>query len=107
MISFCQQHLSHLYWNSLITPWEKLSGGEKQAFILTRELAKNPTFLLGFLPVRGLDQKSIKIFYKKVHKYVKENSSCALIFMIDKEEARDLSDKVYEILEDGHLKDIS
>ena len=74
-------------------PISTLSGGNIQRVMIAREIEAKPELFIFAEPSRGLDIKSKKLIYERIHN-LKENGTAILIISSDIEEAIQMADRL-------------
>jgi simple sugar transport system ATP-binding protein len=81
-----------------------LSGGNKQKFIVGRELETDPTLLIAAQPTRGVDIGSIEFIQDRLLE-IRQKGKAVLLMSSKLDEAMQLSDRL-AVMYDGELIDI-
>lgn len=75
------------------SPASKLSGGNQQKVVLARELSRDPEFILGIQPTRGLDVGAIEFVWEKLLEE-RRRGKAVLLISTDLDEILHLSDRI-------------
>lgn len=83
---------------------KRLSGGNQQKLIVSREISRDPVFVLAAQPTRGLDVGAIEFVYELLQKLRRENKAILLI-SAELNEIIQLSDRI-GVLFEGAFMDV-
>jgi len=85
------------------TPAGSLSGGNIQKVILSREITRNPKFLVCVYPIRGLDMGAAEFIHKELLS-LREKGIGILLISEELEEIMNLSDRIAVIFKGKNKK---
>ena len=78
---------------SIDQPAGTLSGGNQQKLVFSRELSRNPVFILAMQPTRGLDIGATEFVHEKLLE--QRNQGCAILLIsTELDEIMELSDRI-------------
>jgi simple sugar transport system ATP-binding protein len=84
-----------------LLPFQSLSGGNQQKFVVGRELSKKPRVLIASQPTRGVDIGAIDLIHRSLLNY-KNRKNAVLLVSSELEELIKVSDRIL-VLKDGQF----